>query len=89
MSGISAGVIGEIIKQAYSYLPEFFAGNNTLGDVFTFVRNNATVLSNIANSTRLTEQEIGNALQPTTATPVNASKPEIGKLLQCHTVPSE
>ena len=86
MSGISAGVIGEIIKQGYSYVPDFFAGNNTLGDVFNFVRNNATVLSNIASATGLSEQQIRNAidlylgamqyLQLTTATPVNASKPE-------------
>lgn len=81
MSGISADAIGQIILTAYNYFPQFFSGNYTLADIFQVVRYNGTILSVIANTTGMDENEIQQTvdlylmvteyLKPTTEAPTS------------------
>ena len=81
MSGISADVLGEIILKTFTYFPEFFSRNYTLAEVFTTVRYNGTILSFIANTTRLDKKVIQQTvdlylmvaeyMKPTTAAPAS------------------
>ena len=78
MPGISADVLGQIVLQAYLHYPQFFSGNNTLGEILTTIRHNGTLLPFIANTTGLDESvlqgtidlylEIVKYMEPATAT---------------------